>query len=426
MANSIFIGVREIAGRYESLFRGIQSLGFDVKIGILYPPPEAFYSSEDCPNGSFRHFNRAQKSKVSLDKSSSITKLRHYLSFNLHSLRAMIRTIPSTKIYLFSFGTTFFPLGLDIILLRSLGKKVVVYYGHGSDCRPAFFQAKPSWDRFLTGGSVTVYVLLEVLRSLKIRWVTWISSLTISTMAVDHYISGRYVESFLLGVPSLSGTNKMPPLSKDDSLTIAHFPSSFLKGTEEIRSELDAIGFLDILQEKSFEAWIPRRALVEKMGKATALWDQKFLDIPISASGVEAGFQATAVIAQGTGPSNYRQRFPGENFPPIIEDFHELTQGASRGEVRKKLEEEGRRLKNFLDLNWSLDKVSKRYWLILTGAPEAETLQTPSRSSFQPMGLTSTQIAHRLKVLDKSRLFRMMFPRIRAAMKAFVRREGLI
>ena len=426
MSGSLFIGVREIAGIYESLFRGIQSLGFDVKIGYLYPPPEAFYSSKDCPNGSFRHFNQAQKSKVSLDRSSSITKLRHYLSFNLHSFRAMIRTIPSTNIYLFSFGTSFLPLGLDIILLRSLGKRVVVYCGHGSDSRPSFFQAKPSWDHHLLGGSVTRYLLLEVLRSLKIRWVTWLSSLTISTMAVDHYISGRYVESFLLGVPSLSGTHNFCHRAKDDSLTIAHFPSSFLKGTEQIRSELEANGLLDILQEKSSEAWIPRQSLVEKMASATALWDQRFLDIPISASGVEAGFQSTAVISQGTGPNQYRQRFPGESFPPIIEDFHELTKGASREEVRKKLEKEGRKLKKFLDFNWGLEKVSQRYMQILTGVPEAKTFQTPLRSSFQPMGLTSSQVAYRFKILDKSRLFRILFPRIRTAMRAFVQREEMV
>lgn len=413
-SDHVFIGLKDVANRYNSLHIGMRRIGVNAD----------FYSTfwkggpEKLDNGN-KYFYQAQRShKNLLEADKLLYKFTMWALQRFWSTFALFSVALKYKVFLFSFCTTFLPWGLDIIILRAMGRRVVVYAGHGSDTRPKFFQGPPEKSDSVFAASE--FILKEKARAIRIGFMTKFSSLTISVLPVDHYIKGEYVESFWLGVPSVLediGTQDRQDL-ESRRITYSHQPSkASIKGTREILADMKSLGVERMepeLREKlGVQEWIPRYEVLQIMQNSDFYYDQNYLDIPTSVSGVEAGSLGKPVVYKGAGPSVYRNEYPEMKLPPLLNADDELPNILASPDSSLKLRTSGQELKVFLQLHWGLESVSQRYLDVLFGnGIKAHWLRKPSRQFCLPIGLSDEEFEMRKDWLNKSPLIRLFFPKI--------------
>jgi hypothetical protein len=198
-------------------------------------------------------------------------------------------------VFVLASGESFFR-GLDLPLLKRLGKRIIVVF-HGSDLRP------PYMDGPTMGGnsplSIRECAERAALQKARIREIERHADVIVSHPPLSHFLETPYVRFLALGVPVLDlPPAPPPPPAGRASVRILHSPSDpEAKGTRWIREAVDRITAEGVPLEYVEVMGRPHADVLEELTQADLVIDQLYSDTPMATFAAEAAsFGRPAII----------------------------------------------------------------------------------------------------------------------------------
>jgi hypothetical protein len=318
----IFVGPCEIAGYYSNLTKGLQDIGYEVDF-ITY------YSHRFCYGGETHHplLLRAAKwfnQHRGVSGRPFFLKIIYALPGEFFLSLWGFKAIFSYDVYIFSFGRTLLPLGIDLLVLRLLRKKVISNLAHGSEARPPF----------VNGSYQTVEInqaIIEglVKRTKKIaRLVSWhfrYASIIIGApFSTSQNARNKYINHFALGIPFngysgiFSSQGDVNRGSEESNvIRILHSPSNLaVKGSKVI------INAVEGLKKKGHRIELvlihdrPVSSVLAEIKKCDFVVDQIYSDTPMAGFATEAAWYGKPAVVAGYGLEQLKGFVPEGMWPP--------------------------------------------------------------------------------------------------------------
>jgi hypothetical protein len=371
----IFIGPHEIAGYYKNLYIGLKSLGLNVEFNTLESHPFGY-------GGESKHpfiLKIARKIRF-FKRNPSIPRIMR-IFFNIPSELLFFVwgfiSIFKYDVFIFGFGQSLLREGIDLPLLKILGKRVITNISHGSESRPAFVDGsyQPDYDTF-----VSIKFLVSKGKKIKTvvsRHFKYGNVVIGAPFSTFQYAQGSFINAFALGLPnhfasyskkeSISEGNK---LEKEKVVRILHSPSNpYAKGTSKI------IVAIENLKKKGYKIEFilihgrPFSEVLDEIKKCDFVVDQIYSDTPLAGFATEAAWFGRPAVVGGYGLEKLKSLVPAEMWPPskiclpdkVENSIEELIVDV---EYRDYL---GNEVQNFVKKKWDKLDVARRYLKIING-----------------------------------------------------------
>lgn len=397
----VFVGLVEKAGYYSRLASGFRQLG--VKCTVCFITDHPFGYAEDCLETRLTRWTRRAWAEVERARQTgSVLKLavRRLICF-LARLALFLEMATTHDVFVFGFGTTFFR-GLDLRVLRVLGKKVVIAF-NGSDHRPPYLNGLAWGD----DASASLRKVADEARRMK-SLVTMLERN--ADVVVAHHLSAQFHEvpfvPFMhVGVPCNVPECETPrPRDPSQPIRILHAPSMpWVKGTDRIRiavANLTRRGYPIEFVEISGR---PNSEVLDELRRCDLVVDELYSDARMAALASEAAMFAKPVVVAGYA-SDDMMRIPGRyevsDFPPVLYCRPEEVERAietliNDADARQKLGQGARR---FVEEHWRADLVAARILNLVDGAKADYPSFDPSEIRyFHGFGMTEDRLLDVLK-----------------------------
>lgn len=295
----IFIGVIEISGYYANIEQILSNSGFEAR--LVTTIPHSYDYGQKIANPIFARIANfaVQRSR----NSSKLIKILYQFLYLFAATCLLFWSLPKFNVYIFSWGITFLPLNLDLFLLRLLGKRTIVFVGHGSEARPPYMSFHDS-SKYLN--KPDIYFARELLREIramkqKINRISTLASEVVGLRTTDHFLERPYFDLFDIGIPFVqSKVVESSNFENTGIFRILHLPSNpGPKGTEiiisifsELQAEFPKVRF-DIVTD------INHKDALYEISKSDLVVDQLWSDIPMSAVAFEAANMGIPTIVAG-------------------------------------------------------------------------------------------------------------------------------
>lgn len=370
MKYRIFIGLQEIAGYYHNLKKGFEAINIPT-MQVDITRNQFAYGTEE---GEVRPKGRL----YTLRDNATNPFLRRTLT-RLIGMLQQLRKIPlffyslfKFNVFIFGFHSTFLRYW-ELPLLKLLGKKIIYVY-HGCDSRPPYL----SGYAMAPSRGFSVRDCVKATRDLKRRIgrVERYADLIINHPSQAHLHERRFVQTLCLGLPYSmdhartheNGINRSAEGTR--GCRVLHAPSfSEAKGSipigatvGELQSEGISIDYIKIMGRPNYE-------VLREIEQCDFVIDQLYSDTPMAGFATEAAFLGKPAVVGGYYSSQIEKDIPKKFIPPSLYCHPDRIKDAIRklatDEVFRR--ELGAKARQFVEENWSAEKVASRYLQLLDG-----------------------------------------------------------
>ncbi|MBX3099080.1 MAG: hypothetical protein KF761_05820 [Salinibacterium sp.] len=371
---TVFLGPLEISGYYGNLEAGLREIGTAARLVTLHPNPFGFTQSTPNPWPA----RAAQRWVLRHRVWPTPLRLISGGMFVLSSIALLLWTIPRFSHYVFSWGTTILPRGLDLPILRFLGKTVVVVVGHGSEARPPYMGTQPvgiTADRLAAETASVVRRLRHIE-----RWATTVVGLP----TTSQFLTRPFVDFYAVGLPTPPAP-VVTPSSLSDEIVVLHVPSKpEVKGSALIRAAMD-----EVLATRPHVRYVeltgrPHDEILSAIASSSLVVDQAWSDIPMAVVGTEAAAQGVATVIGGYAWAEWERLLDDDSRPPTITSAPEdLASTIARAvDDIAGTRQIGTDARAFVTRRWSLAAVATRFESILLGDPDPHWVVDPTDVSY--------------------------------------------
>ena len=382
----VFIGLRELAGNNQALCQGLQQLGVDAQfvnwyggssyVGQGVQNPLVLWARQLAPRKDF------------------LGKLGCSLCRRLIFIWALFRF----DVFFFSTDQTFISGFKDLLILKALGKRVIVQF-HGTDSRPPYMNAATQLvENMLNSGELKQQsYTAETIKRLKalarktadkfqrMQVLNRYADVLIDCEEHGHFHTQKFVNRPMLGRPTVISQHMAvaEPTSKN-TLLVLHCPSRrkgkgspwVKQGLEQLAQQGYPVAYLEL-------TGVSQSQVVAAMQQADVVIDQLFDDIGYSGIAVEAALVGRPVLLSGYNAQRWRQLSQQGVLPPFayatpdnwLEVLKPLLQSADQREQLTQATHQ------FVTTQWTLPQVAQRYLKVLQG-------DIPEQWWVQPIQLT--------------------------------------
>lgn len=357
----VFVGLWEIAGFYTRIVSELRENGAPVSLSLLRPHKlgyETGLSLSDYP------FQEALQSPVSVRK--PLTVLRAVAVYLHHFFWA----VKNFDIFVFTYGTTFIPMQLDLRLLRVLRKKVVVFVSHGSEARPPYMDGA-WWEIALKEEDPIGYIRIQTQRQFqKLRRLEKLSHEIVAHPLTSQFLTRPAICSSYIGLPPPKTQVSRVSNRTDSEFLILHAPSNRrAKGSDEIKQIIERLStnFPEIRYRELFN--VPNAEVLRLLERADLVIDQLFSDLYLAGFATEAASCGVPSVTGSYAINELRIMIPSDCQPPSLlthpsQIESELTKILSD---RSSFSELGQANLNFAREEWSIWRVAGRWLSIVVG-----------------------------------------------------------
>jgi hypothetical protein len=399
----IFIGIYEVAGYFQNLFLGLDSLGFDV--GYLNLSTNKFeYNNYIKKN--YKILNYANKQNK--NKDSGLKYLYPFRFVYLLSIRfiVFIWCLNKFDVFIFSSGKSFFNF-YDCKLIKLLSKKII-FISLGSDSRPAFLNGKYK-DDYFQGKFNSRKCFLENkkiennIRKVE-KYATWI----INYPQHGHFHAKKFISGNFIGFPTnqiqqVNNSHDCTSSNPNKRVKIIHAPSRPLaKGSLEFKKIIKSlieeghnIEYIELVGKTNSE-------VLDQIKSCDIVLDELYSDTPLGGLGTEAALYSKPVIVFGyfskeSAFLNNLEKYPPSFYSDPLEAKNIIKKLV---ENRKLREDSGKKLNKFILDNWNTKEVAKRYIQILSeNFPEYWNIEPLNISYLYGWGLSKDELKSNIQTL---------------------------
>ena len=226
-------------------------------------------------------------------------------------------------VFLFTYGNSFFTANLDLVLLKLLGKRVVMPF-LGSEVRPRYI------DGFLEFSDLEEMHASTQQQRKKIRFIERYVDVIINNPAAGHLLERPFVNFYCLGIPQGSGgqteANATGILSGADAagrgpsndrrVRILHTPSVRIgKGSDLIRTIVRQLGTRYPIEYTEITNR-PHAEVLERIRTSDIVIDQAYSDTPMAAFASEAAWFGVPAVVGGYYSAIIGDEVDDEVIPP--------------------------------------------------------------------------------------------------------------
>jgi hypothetical protein len=204
-----------------------------------------------------------QSKKNTTPRKFFLKKLYYLLSTLVISLFFFIYALIKYDVFIFGFGSSFFPKNIDLFILKFFGKTIISNLGHGSEARPIYINGFQSFHK------VNYMIAHAKKMSKKIQFIEKNSSMVIASPLSSHYIKGPYINFLVLGIPYYKKNYKNYSARKlVASVRVLHAPSHPAgKGSVIIRDAINSLKNKGYLINVARGSVVDQTALIEALQK---------------------------------------------------------------------------------------------------------------------------------------------------------------
>ena len=370
----IFIGPIEVSGIYTKLEDGFSKIGVSADFHQLYDHPFNYGNNKNRKliSGIACSLNRKMHSK------SRTTSYFATISYLMVRILIFPYFVLRYQVYIFTWGESLLPFGIDLPILKKLNKRTISIIGHGSEARPPYL----SRIEYLDQTSLAT-ILEKRTRKIakKIRFIERWSSVVVGLSTTDHFLSKPYLNFLKLGLPSNPVVfEKATSDLMLNEVRILHAPSkSEIKGSTEIRqimtricSKYPQVKFIEVSNKSNAE-------VLSAIADSDLVIDQLYSDIPIAAIGVEAGSLAVPCIISIGSIEFWHTKLNRNQFPPSILCNTESIEATIEKYILdvnlRKIA--GDKIYEFLQDHWTCEAVASRYLEVVEERISSDFFETP-------------------------------------------------
>jgi hypothetical protein len=393
--NNIFIGMVEIAGYYGNLASALRMKGYFVtQLGGAHI--FNYYNKSVKQPFLVQIYDFYQSKKNRTPPKFFLKKSYYVLSTLVISLFFFIYALVKYDVFIFGFGSSFFPKNIDLVILKFFGKTIISNLGHGSEARPIYING------FQSSHDVNHMIAHSKKMSKKIQFIEKNSSMVIAAPLSSHYVRGPYINFLVLGIPYYrKNHNNISARKLDASIRVLHAPSHPTgKGTAIIRDAINSlknkgylINYVEVVGQSNSK-------VLEEIEKCDFVVDQVYSDTPLAGFATEAAFFGKPAVVGGYGLEQLKKILPLKFFPiSEICDPDHIELAIERLIVDKVYREDlGFKAYNFVTANWHAEKVAERYaQLIERNIPEEWWGRPEDINYVYGVGFSAKKIRHYVK-----------------------------
>jgi hypothetical protein len=368
----------EIAGYYTSLEKGFKILGADCDFVTREDSPYNYKSKTILPKILRARRIIQLQAKKTFNKPLLFLPLRvsyRLLSFILWYTWA-IKAIFKYDLFIFGFGKSLFFANFDVIVLRILGKKVIMNLCHGAEVRPPYldgvFQSLDPRKR-RSALELKIRVLRNKKRAIFLQ--KYCTHTIGQPYGLSSFATSKFINSLYIGLPcdtdkEILLSNNLTSLKSNNIIRILHAPSdSKVKGSEEISIAIDNLRSLGYpIKFIKIEGMTNDRVLNE-IANCDFIVDQIYSDHPMAGLATEGAIFGKPSIVGGYGLKRLEEYCKPEFFPPSLICLPDQIQESIELLItnRKLRLELGEKAKDFVNNNWRCDLVAERYLNLFHG-----------------------------------------------------------
>ncbi len=360
----IFIGLTEIAGYYNNLKKGFDELGIECTFIDLYNHPFK-YGENQTSNFLVRLAKYTAKKRIQTQKVNLLQKVWWVVLQQISQTFLFVWVLVKHDIFIFGYNSSFL-LFHDLPILKMLHKKII-YVFHGSDSRLLYL------DGF-ANRNIELQDIVKATRRRKtqIKKIERYADIIIDNPLSSHIHEKSVIIFQIIGLPfecNKDSCNNAEFLHSR-GIRILHSPSDIEgKGTLRIREiikNLQAKGypleFIEIIGK-------PNAVVLNELAHCDFVIDQLYCDTPMAGFATEAAYFGKPAIVGGYGLAEIRKIFPADKMPPVLfchpDEMEKAIEKLIVDEIYRK--ELGRKVKRFVETNWTPKKVAKRYLQLIRG-----------------------------------------------------------
>lgn len=372
----VFVGLSEVSGYYSRIVDHLRGAGYPISFNQFSFHPFAYDHGKQLTDYPFQ---RELVVEQGISRTLSSVLRRRLLRFHL-----FLWAVRHHDVFVFSYGNSFSNSSLDLILLRLLRKRIVMFVAHGSESRPAYMDGA-HWSAAIQSDD-PIHTVRNIARRQcrKMRRIEVISNCVIAHPLTSQFLSRRSVNSSCIGLPvpqiHYSSREKV-----SSSFKIVHAPSNRrAKGSDLIRDEvLDLSRIFPEIQYKELFG-ISNAEVLNELATADLLIDQLYSDTVLAGVGVEAASFGVATFVCGYGFEELRSHIDSALLPPAFTSHPDVFKQslAELLEDKEAIYAMGASAKNFVTSIWSIEQVSQRFLDVAIGHVKEEWIFDPSKISY--------------------------------------------
>jgi glycosyltransferase involved in cell wall biosynthesis len=381
--NRVFLGPIEIAGYNKNLKAAFQDLG--IECTFIDTRNHSFqYGGSDTPNIIVSGKIWANK-KVSLNKNILIKNFYFFISC-IFSFLLFLWALYAFNVFIFS--SISFLDGPDLPILRLFNKKIIFVF-FGSESRPLYISNKENEHSI---GKFTEQISRQ---KRKLQKIEKYADVIISNPPSSQFLEKKFIQWLTIGIPQkYTSSTDFVSVRENSKIRIFHSPSNpVLKGTEKIRKSIQA------LKEKGYEIEYvevigkQHSIVIDELKKCDFAIDQIYSDTPMATFATEAAWHGKPSVVGGYYADYILCDVSEDMIPPSlychpdkIQDSIErmIVDTSFRNDMGKKAME-------FVQKNWSPDKIAERYLRLIKGDIPAEWYYDPNNIQYLQGGGASEQ-----------------------------------
>jgi hypothetical protein len=267
-------------------------------------------------------------------------------------------------VFIFGFGTSFYPDYSDYKRIKESGKKLICVF-HGSDTRPPWMDGSiMAKDRGLT---IDDCFTLTKKTYQTVRLIEKYADKIVCNPASAQFFSKPIINWFAIGVPSKITYNKRKHKSAaelQEKMLVLHSPSHpEAKGTpiiERAISELNSEGYNIELIKITGQ---PNHVVLNYLQKVDLVIDQLYSDTPLAGFAAEAISYSVPVVVGGFYNKEYQDFNDLFDIPPVGFIDHEKLKDEIKSYVSHPddYHERVRRTQDYLEQKWNPKSISERF-----------------------------------------------------------------
>lgn len=373
----VFIGLVEISGYYGRIVDALRAEGYSVS----FWERSVHVYQYDAPLPRIDYPYQSHLKSASTGRLNSKGSLRRRL-FGLHFF---LWTVRRHDVFVFSCGSSFLKSGIDLHILKLLGKRIVAFVAHGSELRPAFMDGA-HWSNALQLDDPLGHIRSVARKQRRLaRRLERVADVVISHPLTSQYLTRRALCSSFIGQPlPVIARDKLPQRVTSEAVRIVHAPSDRrAKGSDVIAAVVSRLSDdIDIVFTEL--SGVPNELVLKTLRQTDIIIDQMYTDTRLSGFGAEAASLGVAVITAGYGDDYLRRVIDLSHLPPVIvahptEMENQLRALVSDPDYRTRVTQE---LHDFLSKNWTLVDVARRFWIAVTECAPEEWYFDPSSVNY--------------------------------------------
>lgn len=375
----ILIGMIEVAGQYRNLSCGLTAIGVEHDF-ITYSNSAFEYGGE---TKSPPILEASKKLRMRLDHTSP-KHIRIFYKFLIGVMQSIwaIGAIFRYNIFIFGFGSSLLPYNLDLPILRFLKKRVISNIGHGSEARPPYLNGKWTTNRPIDQRFLKYLIRSSQKISRKVNFIQKYSNITVGApFSSSLFTNGLMINRLALGRPVSPAA--APESSRELLIDynaeapkecrptrIIHCPSDrATKGTEEIIAAVNRLRNKGHSIDFRILEGVPNADVLAEISMCDFVIDQLYSDLPMPAISTEAAMYGKPSIVGGYDLDALRDSVPDDMWPPVYISKPNNIESSIEDLIvnKKKREDIGKKLFEFVNSNWSAEFYAKRYMRLVDG-----------------------------------------------------------